>query len=139
MYLLDTNVVSERMRPLPDARVIAWFDAQPTDELWICITSAGELRLGAALLPDGKRKASLVDRVEHVLVDDFAGRCLPFSCTTSKQYARIVAMRLRAGRPISSEDAQIAAVAREQGLILVNRNGKDFDDLALTILNPWID
>ena len=139
MYLVDTNVVSELMRLRPDARVIAWFDAQLTDELWICVTTAGELRLGAALLPDGKREAALVDRIEHVLTDDFRGRCLPFSCATSEHYARIVAMRLRAGRPISAEDAQIAAIAHERSLVLVTRNSADFDSLGLTLFNPWID
>ena len=125
MILLDTNVVSEGMRPLPDQRVMRWLDAQPAADLWISAVTVAEIRLGLALLPEGQRKRDLTDRAEAMLREDFGEGCLAFDGAAATDCAAIVAHRTRLGRPISVEDAQIAAIARAGGLTLATRNTKE--------------
>ena len=138
MILLDTNVISEAMRPSPDARVMQWLDALPDLEVWISAVSVAEIRLGIALLPDGKRRAMLAELADEMFREDFSDQCLPFDCDAAREYARIVAERNRQGRPITVEDAQLAAVALTGGLVLATRNVKDFSDInGLKVVNPW--
>lgn len=138
MILLDTNVVSEGMRPAPDQQVMRWLDAQPPADLWISAVTVAEIRLGLALLPEGQRKRDLTDRVEAMLREEFGEGCLAFDAAAAAEYAAIVAHRTGLGRPISVEDAQIAAIARAGGLTLATRNTKDFRDIeGLTLVNPW--
>ena len=138
MILLDTNVVSELMRPAPDRHVVAWVDAQPTSDLWVSAITVGEIRLGIALLPAGQRQARLVQLADSMFQEDFSGRCLPYDVRAATEFAEIVAARTRLGRPISVEDAQIAAIARAGKLILATRNTKDFGDIDdVAVVNPW--
>lgn len=138
MILLDTNVVSEGMRPAPDEQVMRWLDAQPAADLWISAVTVAEIRLGLALLPEGQRKRDLTDRAEAMLREEFGEGCLAFDAAAAAEYAAIVAHRTGLGRPISVEDAQIAAIARAGGLTLATRNTKDFRDIeGLTLVNPW--
>jgi predicted nucleic acid-binding protein len=138
MILLDTNVVSELMRPAPDPKVLDWLDGQPAEDVWISAVSVGEIRLGIALLPDGRRKQGLAGLAETMVDEDFSERCLPYDVLAAADYAEIVAVRTHRGRPISVEDAQIAAIARSSGLTLATRNTKDFSDIdALQVVNPW--
>lgn len=138
MILLDTNIVSELMRPAPEPRVLEWLDAQPAEDVWISAVTVGEIRLGIALLPDGKRKQRLTGLAETMVEEDFSERCLPYDVVAAADYAAIVAIRTRRGRPISVEDAQIAAIARSGGLTLATRNTKDFSDIdELPLVNPW--
>lgn len=140
MILLDTNVISELMRPRPEPRVIRWVDAQPEFDLWISAITVAEIRLGIALLPEGKRKDVLTDLAEQTFQEDFSEQCLPFDCEAAAEYALIVAERNRKGRPVSVEDALIAAVARTAGLKLATRNTKDFSGIqGLALVNPWVD
>lgn len=138
MILLDTNVVSELMRQAPEPKVLKWLDEQPAADVWLSAVTVGEIRLGIALLPDGKRKERLAGLAEAMVQEDFSDRCLAYDMLAATEYATIVATRTRLGRPISVEDAQIAAIARSAGLTLATRNTRDFagiDDLAL--VNPW--
>lgn len=136
--LLDTNVLSEFMRPQPSATVIAWLDAQSAAQLYICAVSRAEIELGLALMPTGKRQAALAEAALAMFADDFAGQCLPFDEAAASAYARIVAARTRAGRPISVEDAQIAAIALARGLRLATRNVADFLNIeGLAVVDPW--
>ncbi|MEF3169463.1 MAG: type II toxin-antitoxin system VapC family toxin [Deltaproteobacteria bacterium] len=139
MILLDTNVLSEFMRPAPAPRVVTWLDAQPVDQVWISAITRAEIELGIALLPDGQRKSGLQMAAMAMFMEDFAGRCLPFDESAATRYAGIVAMRIRLGRPISIEDAQIAAIALAHGLILATRNTGDFESIeGLSVVNPWL-
>jgi hypothetical protein len=139
MFLLDTNVVSEWMKPSPDQRVIAWLDAQPAKHLYLPAVAKAEIESGIALLPDGKRKAAL-QRAAQVVIDEFSSRCLPLDCETTTAYAKLLSQAKIAGRPMSVEDAQIAAIACQNSLKLVTRNVLDFDFLTdLHLLNPWQD
>ena len=140
MILIDTNVLSELMRPMPDSHVVQWLDAQPAWDVWISAVTVSEIRLGISLLPDGKRKTLLQDMAEQMFLEDFPDRCLPFDCEAAVEYALIVAKRSRQGRPITIEDAQIAAIARTADLVLATRNIKDFSDISgLKLVNPWAD
>ena len=138
MILLDTNVLSELMRPTPDPHVVRWLDARPAGEVWISAVTIAEIRLGILQLPVGKKKTLLLDLAEQMFQEDFHDRCLPFDCEAAFEYAVIVDQRNRQGHPISVEDAQIAAIAKTAELSLTTRNIKDFSDIeGLTLLNPW--
>lgn len=138
MILLDTNVLSELMRPTPDPHVVRWLDARPAGEVWICAVTIAEIRLGILRLPVGKKKTLLLDLAEQMFQEDFHDRCLPFDCEAAFEYSVIVDQRNRQGHPISVEDAQIAAIAKTAELSLTTRNIKDFSDIeGLTLLNPW--
>ena len=140
MILLDTNVLSELMHPLPEPQVVRWLDARSEFDLWISAITVAEIRLGIALLPEGKRKNLLTDLAEQTFQEDFPEQCLPFDCEAAREYALIVAERNRKGSPVSVEDAQIAAVARTAGLTLATRNTKDFSGIqGLALVNPWVD
>ena len=138
MILLDTNVLSEFMRPRPEPRVIAWLDEQRSDALFISAVSRAEIELGLALMPSGRRQRGLAAAAKAMFEVDFAGRCLPFDDQAAGHYGAVVATRTRMGRPISVEDAQIAAIALAGNRVLATRNTVDFDAIAgLTTLNPW--
>lgn len=138
MILLDTNVLSELMRPMPDANVVQWLDAWPEWDVWISAVTVAEIRLGISLLPAGKRKELFLELGEQMFQEDFTDRCLPFDCEAAGEYALIVAERNRQGHPISVEDAQIAAIARTAGLALATRNTKDFSGITgLELVDPW--
>jgi len=137
--LLDTNVLSELMRPQPSAVVLGWFAEQKSTVFYTSAITQAELLLGVALLPDGKRRVAIANAVEQMLEQDFVGRCLPFDDLAAHEYAVLVATRNKIGMPISTEDAQIAAIALHHGLALATRNIKDFRKInELVLLDPWI-
>ena len=139
-YLLDTNVLSEFIRPAPEPRVLRWFDARHGAKFVTSAVTRAELLLGVALLPSGKRRERIAHAIEQTFDEDFAGNCLPFDSTAAGEYAVLVAARVRAGKPISTEDAQIAAIALANQLTLVTRNRKDFAAIGgLTVIDPWKD
>lgn len=138
MILLDTNVLSEFMRPQPSVSVVAWLDQQPAGEVYTSAVSRAEIELGLMLMPPGKRQEALSQAAWAMFAEDFAGRCLPFDEDAARHYAAIVSARTRAGRPISVEDAQIAAIALTHQMPLVTRNTTDFELIDdLEVVNPW--
>ncbi|MGD9537568.1 MAG: type II toxin-antitoxin system VapC family toxin [Alphaproteobacteria bacterium] len=139
MILLDTNVLSELMRPVPSAAVESWMSGQPVAGIFISAITEAELRYGLALLPDGQRQRRLVAQAEAMLAEDFAGRVLPFDSPAAAAYARIAATRRLSGRPIAQADAQIAAIAASRGASLATRNTADFVDCGIDVVDPWND
>ena len=138
MILLDTNVLSELMRPHPNNGVVTWIDALSDDDVWISAITVGEVRLGLALLPEGRRKQTLIGLAEEMFQEEFFEKCLPFDYQAAEVYAQIVSSRSRQGRPIAVEDAQIAAIALSVDLKLATRNVKDFLGIEeLKLVNPW--
>lgn len=138
MILLDTNVLSEFMRLQPAPEVVAWLDGQAANALHVSAVSKAEIELGLALMPAGKRQAGLARAARAMFEEDFPGRCLAFDCESASHYARIVAARTRMGRPISVEDAQIAAIALARGMQLATRHTSDFRHIdGLPLTDPW--
>ena len=136
--LLDTNVLSELMRAKPAAEVVGWFERQQDVSFFVCAITRSEILLGIALLSAGKRRENLAAAAELMFSEDFRERCLPFDEICATEYAVLVAARTRRGHSISTEDAQIAAVALRHELPLATRNVKDFTGVeGLTVLNPW--
>ncbi|MEE4639394.1 MAG: type II toxin-antitoxin system VapC family toxin [Wenzhouxiangella sp.] len=138
MQILDTNVISELMRPSPNERLVAWISAQPAGSLFTTAVTEAELRYGMALLPAGKRREQLFRQFNLMMTEDFASRILPFDRSAAKLYASIVAGRRRSGRPISQFDGQIAAIARSRDGGIVTRNDQDFSDCDIPVINPWM-
>lgn len=137
MIVLDTNVVSELMRPRPDQHVVDWIDARPADQLAVTAVTAAELLYGAAGLPPGRRQRAVLDGVVAVLRDDFAGRILAFDAASAERYALVVVERERSGRPISMADAQIAAICASRSAALATRNLRDFAGTEVDLVDPW--
>lgn len=137
MILLDTNILSELMRPTPQKGVEQWLADQPDASVFISAITEAELRYGVALLPAGKRRSALAGVIEDMLGEDFTGRILPFDSAAAVAFAEIAATRRQAGRPIAQADAQIAAIARSRGAALATRNVPDFEGCGIDVVNPW--
>lgn len=137
MILLDTNILSELMRPVPDASVERWLADQPAASVFISAITEAELRYGLAILPIGKRRSGLTAVMQDMLAEDFNGRILPFDSPAAVAFAEIAADRRHAGRPISQADAQIAAIARSRGATIATRNVLDFEECGIRVINPW--
>jgi hypothetical protein len=137
MILLDTNVVSELMKAAPEQSVLFWISAQPQSSLYTTSITQAEILHGIALLPAGKRRRAIEDAAHAMFTEEFKGRILGFGSDAASPYAHIAAERRRAGRPISSFDAQIAAIARSVGATIATRNVADFSGCRVGLVNPW--
>lgn len=137
MILLETNVVSEPMRPAPEVRVVNWIDAQPLETLFLSAITVAELRAGVALLPRGRRRTSLHEALERRLLPLFAGRVVPFDLACTPAYAGVRARLRRAGRSISQVDGYIAAIAATHGLAVATRDTGPFEASGVDVINPW--
>ena len=137
MIVLDTNVLSETLRPTPDAAVARWLKSQRTADMYTTAICEAEIFYGVALLPAGKRRAALERLATGLFDEDFAGRVLAFDSSAARAFAGIVASRRKLGRPIGELDAQIAAIAHAHGATLATRNVEDFADCGVRIVRPW--
>ncbi len=137
MIILDTNVVSELMRPLPSAVVLSWVGNQLIRELCTTSISEAEVFYGIKLLPRGKRQEALLSEAEGVFSEDLGGRVLSFDRDAARAFSEIVAHRRSLGRPINFADAQIASIARVSGATLATRDTDDFEECGIEVVNPW--
>jgi predicted nucleic acid-binding protein len=137
MIVLDTNVLSEALRPVPEPTVLNWLANQPRASLFITTVTRGEILCGIRLLADGKRRRGLWDAARKIFDEDFADHVLSFDSDAADTYADIAASRRIAGKPISQFDAMIVAMARSRGAGLATRNVKDFEDCGIDVVNPW--
>jgi predicted nucleic acid-binding protein len=137
MIILDTNVVSELMRPSPHVEVARWVSAQPAPSLYTTTITQAEILYGVLLLPKGRRRADLEEAAEAMFAEDFAGRVLPFGAEAARAYASIAAQRRSAGLPVSAFDMQIAAIAASSGARLATRNVRDFDGTNVVLIDPF--
>ena len=136
--ILDANVISELMRFQTDPLVVGWFARQAAINFYVTAITQSEILLGIALLPAGKRRDALSEASGKMFREDFSGNCLPYDESSAALYASVVANRRRSGFSITTEDAQIAAIALSRKLPLATRNTKDFLHIAdLTLHNPW--
>lgn len=138
MIVLDTNVLSEAVRPTPQQRVLDWLAAQQAATLYTTTISEAELLYGIASLPGGRRRSALAETMRRMLSEDFAGRVLIFDRPAAREFAVIASVRRSKGRPISAFDAQIASIARAQGAAVATRNVSDFEGCGIDIIDPWI-
>lgn len=138
MILLDTNVVSEPLRPTPESRVVDWIDAQPLETLFLSSVTVAELRAGVALLPSGKRRAGLQENLEKRVLSLFAGRVLPFDLPCTPAYAGLMAKARTAGIAIATADGYIAAIAAANGLVVATRDTTPFVAAGVATINPWV-
>ena len=137
MIVLDTNVLSELMRPAGSPAVVAWLDAQPAAELAVTAITVAEVFHGVRGLADGRRKVALEAAALRMFEEDFAQGPLVFDHAAALVYADVVVQRERARRPISTADAQIVAITRQHAASLATRNVRDFDGLGLDLIDPW--
>lgn len=137
MIILDTNVVSELLRPAPSPIVEAWLAAQHGEQVYFTAVGESELRLGVAILPAGQRRDTLITAVAAMVEEDFRNRVLPFDSAAARAYAVIAAARRSAGRPISQFDCQIAAIVASHPAVLATRNVTDFEGCGIDVINPW--
>jgi predicted nucleic acid-binding protein len=134
-YLLDTNVLSELRRKTPDATVLEWFARRPASTLYLSVLTFGELRKGIEGVLDAKRRMALTDWLETDLPAFFTGRILPVDAQVADRWGRLLSA---AGRPMPAIDSLLAASAAQHGLSMVTRNSRDFADLGLDVINPWV-
>jgi toxin FitB len=137
MIVLDTNVISDVMQPLPNPAVIAWLNQQDIQTLYITTVTLAELRFGIARLESGRRKADLTHRLHLMLDQIFDARILPFTTAAAQEFAdRMAAARL-AGRAVGFQDGMIAATVAAHDFIIATRDTQPFDAMGVRVINPW--
>ena len=136
-YLLDTNVVSEAIKPQPDARVVAWLAAQPSAAIYLSVLTLGEIEQGIVRSPSPKRAERLARWLEEELLPRFHGRLLPVEAPVMKVWGQITGRALLQGRPVGYVDSLLAATAIVHGLSLATRNTSDVAALPVQTINPW--
>lgn len=134
MVVLDTNVISELLRPQPDRNVLAWAEDRLAGEVAVAATTAAELLAGVQIMPAGARRRRLASEIEELL-ERF--EILAFDCTAARHYADLVTARRAAGRPIMPFDAQIAATTRAHGAAIATRDAAGFEGCGLEVIDPW--
>ena len=137
MIILDTNVLSELMRPKRSARVVAWIAKQPAAELCTTSITEAEIFYRIELLGKGKRREGLLAAAGAMFTEDLGGRIFGFESDSARAFSTIAAHRRVLGRPISHADAQIAAIAQVRGAKLATRNVADFGNCGLDVVDPW--
>ena len=137
MIVLDTNVLSELMRPQPDERVVAWLKQQTRSSLFTTAVTRGEMLYGVLILSDGRRRTRMQQEITAIFAEEMAGRVLPYDDAAADAHASIAAARRSDGRPVSQSDAMIAGIARSRGAALATRNMRDFEGYGVTLIDPW--
>lgn len=137
--LLDTNVVSAVMAPVPASAVLGWLDRQETAGVFISAITIAEIGYGIRVLPQGRRRGLLEERFATFIARGFEHRVLAFDTAAAHEYAEIMGHRRERGRPMSFPDGQIAAIARAHRLSIATRNVRDFEGCGLEIVNPFED
>lgn len=137
MILLDTNLISEPWKPVPDQAVIAWLDDQAIETLFLSAITIAELRFGIAAMPSGKRQTILRDRLEDEVMPHFSERILSFDLAASQSYSQLMARARIAGKAIGTADGYIAATAAANSLAVATRDTSSFESAGLKVINPW--
>lgn len=136
MILLDTNVVSEAMKPVPDDAVRTWLDEQAAETLYLSSVTIAELMFGIGALPKGKRKDKLAGALDGVM-ELFADRVLPFDIDAARHYADLAVKARAAGKGFPTPDGYIAAIAASKGFVVATRDTSAFDAAGVEVIDPW--
>jgi len=137
MIILDTNVLSALMHRTPDASVIAWLDRQPRSSVWTTSITILEVRFGLQVMPGGKKRSVLIEVFERVLTEKIERRVAPFDTLAAQHAAELMAVRQKNGRPGELRDSMIAGIVLASRATLATRNARHFDDLSISVVNPW--
>lgn len=137
MIVLDTNVISEMMRPQPNIGVVNWIDDQEQSQIYMTSVSLGETLYGIERLPTGRRKRELSAYFAILLEERFRSRILRFDEVSAREYAVVAAKREHIGRRLGTADAQIAAICLANHATLATRNVSDFEETGVRLINPW--
>lgn len=137
MIVLDTNVVSALMREEPEARIVRWFDRQPSESIWTTAITVFEVQFGIARLETGRRRRTLEREFAALLEQDLEQRILPFDTPSALQSADLANRRRQAGRPVEIRDLQIGGIVLSRSATLATRNTRDFEDPMLQLIDPW--
>jgi len=136
-FLLDTNCISELVRPKPEQRVLDWLDAADESMLYLSVLTVGEIRKGLAALTQGKRRTQLESWLEIDLHARFSGRIVPIDGAVADRWGWLAGQAKRTGKPLSIIDGLLAATALQHNLTVVSRNTSDFSNTPVPVLNPW--
>jgi len=137
MIVLDTNVISALMRTEPEKPVVKWLDAQPAASVWISAITVMEIRFGLQTMPKGPRQGALIRAFELMLKSMIEGRIASFDAEAGLHAAELMAQRKRKGRPAEVRDTMIAGIVLAHRATLATRNTQYFEDLSVTVINPW--
>lgn len=137
MIVLDTNVLSEPLKPKPDAAVLNWLDAQAPETLYITTINLAEMQAGIEILPAGRRRAALELAMSKQVLTLFAGRILGFDAQSAFSFATLYAAAQSHGNPISFADCAVAAIAKCHGCAVATRNARDFKGTDVVLIDPW--
>jgi len=137
MIILDTNVVSELMRPAPERTVLRWFSGQSAEDLHVTAVTVAEVLYGIELISSSRRRDVVRAGAEKMFGDVFADRILTFEDRAARAFSQIASSRRRQGKPMSEMDAQIAAIVRVHGATLATRNPYVFEGCGVRLVNPW--
>ena len=138
MIILDTNVISETQRLVPNPKVLAWLNAQTSSNLYLTAISVGELTFGVHCLDPGVRFQRLLNSITTIIEDDFRGRILSFNNAAARMYGQQIGQARRTGITISQADGQIAAIAMvNRGAVIASRDWNPFHALGMAVVNPW--
>ncbi len=137
-FLLDTNTISELIKPIGNPRVIDWLDDHEPQS-FLCVATFAEIQRGIDLLADGRRRTLLTQWIDEMIPYRFAGRIIDIDRRVARVWSRLMVRSQRKGAPLAVMDGFIAAAASEHGLILVTRNVRHFSSLDIPLINPWDD
>lgn len=137
MMLVDTNIISEMMKPFPSTKVIAWLDQQDVTQLFISTVTLAEISYGLNILPKGDRRTLLEVAFNKAIKEAFYPRILSFDESAAYLYGKIMGYRKELGRPLSIADGQISSIARAHEFALATRNISDFIDCGIHLINPF--
>ncbi|MGA2048483.1 MAG: type II toxin-antitoxin system VapC family toxin [Terracidiphilus sp.] len=137
MIVLDTNVISEIMLPMPDLKVLTWLDCRPSSSIWTTSVNIFEIRSGLQSMPQGKRRSTLMEWFERWLAEVIQGRVASFDEAAARRAADLTAFRKEVGRTGETRDTMIAGIVLASHASLATRNVKHFEDIASSVVNPW--
>ena len=138
MIVIDTNIISEVMKPSPSLAVLKWLNQQNSNSLFVSTITLGEIEYGLRILPTGKRRHELKERFEQFIFQAFRQRILVFDEAAARSYGEVMGHRKDLGRPMSVPDGQIAAIARSKGFAIATRNTSDFEECGFDLFNPFL-
>jgi toxin FitB len=137
MIILDTNVISALIRKEPEKPVVKWLDAQPAASVWITSITVMEIRFGLQTMPKGRRQEALIRAFDLMLKSMIEGRIASFDAEAGMHAAELIAQRKRKGRSAEVRDTMIAGIVLANRATLATRNTQHFEDLPVTVVNPW--